>query len=255
MFKYRAALVIAIFVSAPSWAIVIPYGDFNGTDVMYLDVTEDTRSSPQALFGAPSILGNTLDFDPLSFSAGVSSVSGTSNSQIVDGQLNFTLMSNNASFGLGDVIITEAGDFTLNGLGNAQATASVATPVRWTITHVDGAAVTPVSGSDSLSFTPNAGSYSLPSDLGTGILWDGELTVDVAGFAVANGITGRVTKVEFSIDNTLSVSASDGGSASIFKKDFNGVVIEAPVPEPSSASLSLLGLLGMAACMRKRRGR
>ena len=75
-------------------AVVIPYGDFLGTNIMYLDVTEDTRDSPNALFGAPSILGDTLDFDPLSFAAQVSSTTGTSASDIVDGQLNFTVMSN-----------------------------------------------------------------------------------------------------------------------------------------------------------------
>ena len=252
MFKksFFASLVLLAAAASQVNAITIPYGDFLGTNFMYLDVTEDTLNSPTALFGAPSILGDTLDFDPLSFSAGVSSTTGTSASEIVDGQLNFTVMSNSDSLGIERVEIREAGDYTLNGLGSAQATASVAAPVRWTITHVDGAPISPVSGAGSLAFSPNGGNYALPGDLGTGVLWDGELDIPVASFAAANGITGNVTKVEFSLDNTLTVAAADGGSASIFKKDFSGVTIG--VPEPGAFTLLGAGLLGLLSFRRKK---
>ena len=251
MSKYRAALLTVFMIATQSYGIIIEYGDFVGSEVMYLDVREDTRTSPNALFGAPSIFGNTLDFDPLSFAASVSSVTGTNESEIVDGQLNFTIMSNNDTVGLGNVIINEAGDYTLTGLGNAQATASVAAPVRWTITHVDGAPLSnPVSGADSLTFTPDAGTFALPEDVGTGVQWDGSLVVDLIGFAASNGIVGQVTKAEFALDNTLSVAASDGGSAAIFKKDFNGVVIT--IPEPAAASLTVLGVFAMIGIRRKR---
>ena len=249
--KILTALVAVYLCAAQAQAIIIDYGDFTGDNVMYLDVTEDTRTSPNALFGAPSIQGDTLDFDPTSFSAGVSSSTGTSESLIVDGQLNFTLMSNDNATGLENLIITESGDYTLAGLGNAQATASVAAPVRWTILEVDGAPLTtPVSGADSLVFTPNGGSYALPGDIGTGVLWDGELDVDIAAFAAGEGINGLVTKVEFVLDNTLSVAAADGGSASIFKKDFSGVTIT--VPEPSSIALVGAGLLALLGIRRKK---
>ena len=243
------AVVALLSVAVQADAAVFSYGNFLGTSYMYLDVVEDTRQQPDALFGTPSILGNTLDFDPVSFAANVSSVTGTSSSLIVDGQLNFTVMSNSDSTPISLVRFTEAGDYSLAGLGAAQATASVAAPVRWTITHVDGAALaTPISGADSLTFTPS-GSFALPGDLATGALWDGELDVDVAGFAAANGITGNVTKVEFALDNTLTVAAADGGSAGIFKKDFSGVIIN--VPEPGAVSLLVLGLAGFVARRRR----
>ena len=244
-------LVVVSGFALDANAAIFSYGNFLGQDYMYLDVTEDSRNQPQALFGAPSILGNTLDFDPLTFGANVSSVAGGSNSLIVDGQLNFTVMSNDSSIPISMVQFTEAGDYTLAGLGNAQATASVSAPVRWSITHVDGnPLMAPISGSDSLSFTPTAGNFSLPNDLGTGALWDGELTVHVAAFAAANGIMGNVTKVEFALDNTLAVAAADGGSAAIFKKDFSGVVIN--IPEPHSLVLLGIGSLGLLRLRRRR---
>ena len=251
MLKRLIVAVIALFaIAIQADAAVFSYGNFTGTNYMYLNVIEDTRTQPTALFGTPSILGDTLDFDPVSFFASVSSTTGTASSEIVDGQLNFAVMSVSDSTPISVVRFSESGDYTLAGLGTAQATASVAAPVRWTITHVDGAPLAmPVSGADSLTFTPS-GNFSLPGDLGTGALWDGELNVDVAGFAADNGITGNVTKVEFMLDNTLSVAAADGGSAAIFKKDFSGVIIN--VPEPGSLALLVVGLIGFATRRRRR---
>ena len=247
MLKKLIALALLCSLYGNASAIILEYGDFSGLDVMYLGVTEDTRTSPVALFGAPSVNGNTLDFDPLSFSAGVSSTTGTSADETVEARLSFTLMSSDNSTALTNLLVTEAGDYSLAGLGNAQASASVTTPVIWTITHVDGNELAnPVSGQDTLAFTPNGGSYSLPNDLATGALWEGELNVDIAAFAATNGITGAVTKVDFVMENALTVTASDGGSAAIFKKDFSGVTIT--VPEPGAftlLALSLISALGL----------
>ena len=250
MLKKLSVLAILCLFSGSANAIIIEYGDFTGSDVMYINVTEDTRMSPLALFGAPSIQGNTLDFDPNSFAATVSSTTGTSNTQEVEGRLSFTLMSNDNASALTNLYITEAGDYTLTGLGNATASASVSTPVEWAIIEVDGSPLTTaVSGQGDLVFTPNGGSYSLPADVGTGVLWEGELDVDIAGFAAANGITGAVTKVEFVMENVLTVTASDGGSAAIFKKDFNGVTIST-IPEPSTFALFAMALFGLMAVRR-----
>ena len=249
MIKSLLASLVVLGVVAQVNAITIPYGDFNGNTVMFLDVTEDTRDEPDALFGAPSILGDTLDFDPLSFDAEVSSSTGTNESDIVDAQLNFTIMSNDASTPIQVVQFREAGDYTLAGLGSAQATASVAAPVLWSITYVDGAPLdAPVNGSGDLVFSPTGGSYALPGDLGTS-QWTGELDVDVAAFAAANGITGNVTKVEFVLDNTLTVAAADGGTAFIAKKD-NGLTVT--VPEPNAIAILSAGLLGLLGFRRKK---
>ena len=51
-------------------AMMMNYGDFLGTDVVFRDVTEDT-SEPVLLFGAPTVSGNQLVFTPDSFEAQV----------------------------------------------------------------------------------------------------------------------------------------------------------------------------------------
>lgn len=244
------AIAAVACLSATTSAAIINYGNLNGTDVMYIGVEEDTRDETNALFGTPSITGNFLDFDPLSFSSNSSSSTGTNNSDIVDGQLNFTVMSNDNTFDITNVIITESGDYTTVGLGNAQATASVAAPVIFTVTHVGGSPLSaPVAGSGNLVFTPNGGVYNIADGAG---FWDGTLDVDIRSALDAAGIGGAATKIEFVLDNTLTTSAVDGGSAFIAKKDFNVNTIGEVVPEPGSFCLLGLGSLMLLGTRRKK---
>ena len=248
MIKRLAFSLLTIALCTTANAIIIPYGDFVGDDVMYLGVTEDTRMSPIALFGQPDVTGNKLDFDPTSFTA---SAGPNNPNMITDGQLNFTVMSNNASFPIEQVIIEEAGDFTLVGLGSALAEASVGTLVRFTVTALDGVPTAAVpAGSAMMMFTPEAdGMFDLANNGGTAVPWAGMLNVDIAQYLVDNNISGNATKIEFSIDNTLTAVAADGGSAFIAKKDFNGVSIT--IPEPSSAIAAILGMLSLGFLRRK----
>ena len=160
-------------------------------------------------------------------------------------------MRNNASFPIEQVIIEEAGDFTLVGLGSALAEASVGTLVRFTVTALDGVPTAAVpAGSAMMMFTPEAdGMFDLANNGGTAVPWAGMLNVDIAQYLVDNNISGNATKIEFSIDNTLTAVAADGGSAFIAKKDFNGVSIT--IPEPSSAIAAILGILSLGFLRRK----
>ncbi len=128
---YLALLMAASTVQGAEF----DYGDFLGTDVMYLNVSEDTRDTPNPLFGTPDISGNKLDFDPTMFTAAADS---NNPSEIIDAQLSFVLMSNDNGTAIEQVIIEENGDFTLTGLGSAQALASVGTQVNFTILEVNG---------------------------------------------------------------------------------------------------------------------
>lgn len=245
--RILSTLASATFLVNTSLAVTIPYADLSGTNVDYINISEDTRAEPLALFGPPDIVGNTMDFDPVRFTAQVSSVVGTTVSEIVDGQLNFTVRSK-GGFDLTNVQISEAGDFTLAGLGTAQATAMTFAPVRWTITHVDGSVLAaPLSGASQLAFTPSD-TFALPSTVGT---WEGFLDIDLVTPLRNDGIGGFASTVEFVMDNSLSVAASNGGSSFIAKKDFAGVSIS--VPEPAHYFVSTLSLFALLVGVSRRR--
>ena len=233
---WRGIWVSALWsVASIGNSVTIEYPDLSGTRVDYVGISEDTRDLPEALFGPPDIVGDTMDFDPLSFTAQATSGAGGNESNIVDGQLNFTVKTKDG-FDLTYVEITEAGDFSLAGLGAAQATATLFASVRWSVNYVDGVQLAaPLSGSSELAFTPS-NSYSLPD---TGGLWDGHLIVDVAQFLQDQGVSGFATEVEFVLDNTLTAAAAEGGSAFLAKKDFAGVTVT--IPEPTASWLVLLG--------------
>ena len=239
MLKKAILTLCLAAMASPVSADMFSYGDFTGNTVMYLDVREDTRDTPNPLFGAPDIKGDKLDFDPTMFRAGPIS----DGSVVVDAQLNFTLMSNSNDAGITDVIIEENGDFTLSGLGNAEALATVGTNVNFTVLEIDGlpAPLGLPDGSAMMMFSPDAaGQFSLDDEgISTAAPWSGMLNLDIAAFLASNNVGGTATKIEFAIDNTLTAAAANGGSAFIAKKDFNGVSIT--VPEPSS--LTLLGSL------------
>lgn len=250
----RSALMIAISLSllglggSAAKAASINYGDFSGTSVMYLDVTEtaNTPGDEEPLFGGPSITGDTLDFDPMGFSASASSGS----SDLTDGQLNFTLMGRGRV--LSSILLTERGDYNLIGTGSAATQISYAVGIgSITVLEVDGAALaTPVS----LGGASASGSDDLSG--GTEMLapWDLSLSYDVnaaltdAGVSFVNG----ATKLEIAIDNTLAAISESASIAFIAKKDF-AINVGTVVPEPASAALVGLGLLVLGVAGRRAR--
>ena len=144
--------------------------------------------------------------------------------------------------------ISDGGDYTLAGLGTAQALARTETDVSWSIIEVNGAPVTPIDDSAIVPILPNGGQYSLPdSQAGN---WDGILRVDVDATLADHGISGRATKVELKITNTLSSISSVGGSAITSKKDVGVRVIL--VPEPAGLGLACLAALGALRFLARR---
>ena len=77
-------------------------------------------------------------------------------------------------------------------------------------------------------------------------IWTGELTANVAA------LTTRATAIEiFQFDNSLEAFSFDGGNNNIHKKTFEIEVTF--VPEPTTAGLMALGLVGIAAVRRRQR--
>ena len=239
-----AALLVCARPSILMGAII--YGDYTGTSVMYLDVTE-SNATDEEKFGAPEIQGNELDFNPTNFRA---QSDGTA--VIEDSQLNLTVMSLSPDAPIGQIVISEAGDFTLSGLGDAQAQATVGTTVQFTVKEVGGVALSPACiGTESLMFNPTAnGEFALPGDQGTATPWSGTLDYDVDALLASCNVAGSATKVDVVLDNTLTAVAANGGAAFIAKKDFRGLVIN--IPEPSAGCLLFSMVAGLGVVLRRR---
>ena len=254
-----------MFLLIPSLAMVsgtiahaapINYGDFSGATVNYLQVTEEANSAGDAapLFGAPTVTGDSIDFDPVGFSA---SATGAAGNDLTDGNLNFDIVAkpNNA---ITSVYFSEAGDTTLAGFGTDATFTSVTTNIFIDIKEVDGVGINAINFNTQLAFSPSGGSYQLGADGGGGPLfntaWTGNTLIDVNAILAANNIpyTLGATKVSVNLDNTLVALSENGTSSLIAKKDADGVTITTNVPEPSSVVLALLGSLGLGWLRRRK---
>ena len=225
-------------------AVPINYGDFIGNTVDFIQVTEDSGTDTTPLYGAPTVSGDALDFNPVSFN---SSSTGAGGVNITDGTLTLMMMAQAGNF-IDAIEFDEAGDFTLAGLAGT-AFASVTANFLLDIQEVDGVGITPIDISTAMVFTPSNGDFDLIAD-GPGPLvdgaWSGFLMVDITQALIDNNIpfVNGATKVSVTFDNTLTTLSQNGTSAFIAKKDVGGVGITV-VPEPASLALLTLGALAM----------
>ena len=245
-----AALTALLWMGASaSQAAPINYGDFAGSSVMYLDVTEtaNTPDDEEPLYGAPDIIGNTLDFDPAGFSASAECGHG----DLTDGQLNITLMGSGGA-AIDSISIAESGDFTLVGSGTdaTQVTygLSLASVV---VLEIDGMTLdTPLVLDAANAF----GSANLADDGPvSGAPWSLGLLYDVNAALASAGadFTTGATKIEIAVDNSLAAISEMSTIAFIAKKDFRIDVGTTPVPEPALGLLGVVALAGLG--MRSRR--
>lgn len=234
-----------------------------GNTVTYQMVREAANSAGDSapLFGAPTVSGDSLDFDPVGF--GASTTGG--GVDITDGNLAFMVKAKPGN-AINNLQISEAGDTTLAGFGSDTTYSSVAMRGILNISEVDFAGINTISLPISISnFSPSGGTFGLGTDGGGGPLfasgWTGSLLVDlttsnpvIAAAFASQGIVPKtgVTKISVNFDNTLIAISQVGTSATIAKKD-NGVIIRTNIPEPTTG---LLVALGLALCgMVTRRGR
>lgn len=234
-------------VAGTAFATPTFYTNQSGTTVDFINIVEDSNTDPIPLFGAPTVVGDTLKFSPVSFGASSSngvSVAGPGAIDITDGTLQTTIVAKPGNV-ITNFNITEKGDYTLVG---SPATASTFTlagiRVFVSVLEVNGSAINPVSGSSVLianNTNLTAGSVVLG-------LWSGSLNFDVSALLAANGISGQATRIQVGLDNQLIASSVNGTVAFIKKKDQDGVTITVPAP----GAFALLGLGGIVAGRRRR---
>lgn len=244
MFRFAAAVVAAAWGATAAGA-PINHGTFVGNTVQYVDVTEDSGTDPlpPALYGAPNIAGDTLDFSPVSFN---SSSTGALGVDQTDGTLTMRIEALPGN-SIPVLMIEEAGDYTLTGVG-AGTGAAITAYFYLDIIEVDGVSINPVKLSGQLTVT--GGGQFGPSPAGG--IWTGNLSFDVSAALTANNVpyVGGATKVTLTLDNNLATVSEAGTIATIAKKDAG---VRITVPEPSSMGLAAAcaGLVGFA--IRRRR--
>lgn len=191
------------------------------------------------LFGAPSVLGDTIYFTPTSFKA--QSFNGAG---IVSTSQTFNIaVSANPGYFVSTVSLNEDGDYYNIGAGtgvgvggklivrdleaplNPSASSSILPAAPLT-------AVTSLSGFETTNWTANAG-VTIPAGWG--------------------GADGFANGVNVTIQNILLASSADLGTAAFIEKKFAGIaIVTSPVPEPHAYILFLagLGLIGFMAIRR-----
>jgi hypothetical protein len=257
----RSSTILSIILGAAlgglpyaAFGAPINYGSHTGTSVSYVNVTEDTTTGDsQPLFGPPTVTGNSIDFNPIGFDA---EASGAGGSDDTGGQLKFSIQAH-AGNAITSIQFSEAGDTTLTGVGTDATSTAVTANGTITINAVDGAAITPLTRPISLTFTPSGGNYGLATD-GGGLpiyhtQWTGSLAVNLPQILTNASVPFAVGATNISVDlvNLLTARSQAGTDALINKHDFGGLSITAIIPEPASALLFAVGLVGCLAGGRR----
>ncbi len=216
-FQRVALLALALVLSANAQAAT-DYGDFLGTSVDFLDVSESSSTDAGPLFGTPSAFGDSMMFLP----GGFRSISANGSSDSTHGELTLTLRSH-ADLVLDTITVSHLGDYMLSGAG----TPGVSQSVQVLVTGSD----LPIAVG---AFDANA--FELPGDAGFGFIME-DLVLDLSAFAVS--------EVTLKFTNLLDSYSGSGNTSLIQTKlvQIGATTTAAPVPEPGAMLLFGAGIL------------
>jgi len=228
---------VAVLATGPAvHAATINYGDFAvpSTGVTFQQVTESSGTDPVPLYGPPTPFVTGLDFDPTSF---VSTANGGA-ADITDGQMNFGVAGNvgpSGFVGISNLNLSEAGDYTLVGVGTPATAVFAGAIVQITVTQVNGLPVVPFN----LPTSNASVAFNLVANPGVSQPWTLGASVNIAGLLPAGQVA---TAIKVAINNTLVSTSQPGTVAFIAKKDFRIVINpNTTIPEPGTLVLTALG--------------
>ncbi len=225
-------------------AAVYPYGNYTAPPgVQFINVRESSGTDAGPLFQAPTGTYPTgLTFAPAGFTA---SAAGGSQ-DITDGQLNFTLAS---PFSIDSISLSEAGDYSLLGVGTTATQAFAGAIIRVTVTEINGMSVAPFN----IPTSSASVGFNLVANGGIVKSWSFGTTDAITSSLLAGQ---HATRIDVSINNQLQTLSEAGSTSFIAKKNFTvftSLGAQAIAPEPASAMLLLCIGSGTLATARRRR--
>ena len=266
--RLSAVSTIAIFslccvTIGSSYATSINYGTYTGTKVEFTNVTESS-ADPLPLYGAPTLVGNSLFFSPQQFAA--QSANQVPPSKTTDGQLTFGAMAL-AGEAIKSISFDESGAFTVSGFlsSNTNDTfVEVTAAGSLTVLEIDGNSnidpfVIPIYLG--IVYDPNVGPnvaanrWRFLSNGAASGTWAGAQAIDIKQELINGGRTvlGGATKIAVNLDNILTAQSEPLALARIDKKLFLQISTTEPIPpggdipEPATAALVGFAVLALVA--------
>jgi hypothetical protein len=215
----QGVLSLALLLASTSAFATVNHGDFLGTSVDFLQVSETTLSAGDAepLWDAPFLAGSgdQLAFSPTNF---VSLCNGGGNSDVTTSELT-TEISAHPGGHIDNVMLVENGDVTLTRFppnpSNATTNASANLSGTLTVTETTSGPITPVVIPFTGTFLPQS-TFALPTNFGTN-LWSGSISIDVASNVPL------ATKATLTLNNHLTSNCGAGNTtAKVQKKQVSG---------------------------------
>lgn len=243
-----ATTALAGFCLAPAASAIVFYSDMSGSAFDFTSMSEETTSAGDAepLWGAPTVVGNTLVFTP----TGYTSSAGNGTSDTTSSSFNLSISSQDPfTMGVNRLMVNEIGDYSLTGVGTSATSASVLASASLVISEVN------VGGVIQASALGGAASDLVEFDTPTqGADWTASLDVDVQAIVdAAFGVgVAYATRIDVIWDNALDTTSESGTNSFIQKKVGLPAVTMQVIPEPGAAVLLGIGLLALARRDRER---